>query len=77
MAMRLAATVRQERLRVRFRRLIEERLGREREGHAPKRSGDLPSTSNLVRSSAGRALLADPFEADAGDEIALLPDPRR
>ncbi|WAP67962.1 hypothetical protein [Jiella pelagia] len=66
MSMRLTASVQQKRLRKSFRQLVEEGLGRAREANVPKRAGDLPRTSNLARTPAGRALLADPFGTDAG-----------
>lgn len=70
MAMRLTATVRQKRLRKSFRQLVEEGLSRARAGRPPQRIEDLPHTSNLARTPAGRALLADPFTAESGRDGA-------
>ncbi|MCE7027001.1 hypothetical protein [Jiella avicenniae] len=65
MSIRLTATVRQKRLRKSFRQLVEEGLGRTKAGNPLRQTEALPRTSNLARTSAGRALLADPFSANA------------
>lgn len=77
MSMRLTASVRQKRLRKNFRQLVEEGLGRAREGNAPTRVGDLPRTSNLALTSEGRALLADPFTAVFARDAASSADAER